>query len=176
MEYDLSSITRMVCYIDGDNAPGSRTRGIECLSTHDTVKLFYNEQSNYYKELKNRKALLDQGLCQVEFIETQNRNNAVDFAMCIDAAKLLARENSHTPIIYLISSDKHINVIAKQLAESFLNVDINTAGTIEEAYLKGGCLSLSNICDLKRFLVKKYGKLRGDWVFRNIEKLFKKEE
>lgn len=173
---DFPAERRMIYYIDGDNGPGSRTKGIECLGIHDTVKLFYNGQNNYYKEQKNRKTLLDQGLCQVEFFETQNGNNAVDFAICIDVTKMLEWGNWHDPVICLISADKHFNAMAVQLADRFPDADIITAGTIEDAYLKGGCLALNDISDLKRFLMKKYGCTKGDRIFRNVKQLFENEE
>ena len=46
-----------IYFIDGDNAPGSRTRGIENLAAKDIVVIFYAKSNSHYSSKDIRQAL-----------------------------------------------------------------------------------------------------------------------
>lgn len=161
-----------IYYVDGDNNPGTRTGGLENLSYGDIVKIFYNNQNAYYKDTANKKTLENMTECRLDFKEVECGTDAADFAICVDAARVLSETFSRPPLICLISADKHFCSMKKQLEVCFPNANIVTAKSIGEAYMNASCLALNSLDKLRTFLEKKYGRKNGDKVFRDIETLF----
>lgn len=161
-----------IYYVDGDNNPGTRTGGLENLGYGDIVKIFYNNQNPYYRDSATRKNMENMTECRLDFREVECGNDAADFGICVDAARVLSETFTRPPLICLISADKHFCSMKKQLEVCFPKANIVTAKTIEEAYLNASCLALNSLDKLRRFLEKKYGRKNGEKVFRDIETLF----
>ena len=165
-----------IYYIDGDNGPGSRTKGIEVLGENDFMKIFYSSQNNYYKDVEKQNAVKESGSYRTEFVEVKPGNNSVDFAICIDVAKQLEQTKGLPPVICLISADKHFDVIAEQLGESFDGVNVVTARTVDEAYTICGLMTIASVADLRRYLFKTVGDAQGNKIYEKLKKIFEKEE
>lgn len=107
--------SRTIYYVDGDNDPCKRIQGIERLSSRDRVKVFSAANNGYYNIQKHREELLNTCKCKVKFITVTPGDNAVDFAIAMDAYAQCKRRKYLR--VYLISKDKHFDVINTQLKD-----------------------------------------------------------
>ncbi len=78
------STKHAIYYVDGDNCPGERTKGIEELGARDIVKIFYAKNNTYYRSACKRRALKESSKCKVLLIPVNPDPDAVDFAIGID--------------------------------------------------------------------------------------------
>lgn len=130
------SMMKSTFYVDGDNDPVKRIWGIERLSPRDTVKIFCARNHSYYKNPARREDLRSRCCCKVQFIPVPPGTNAVDFAIAMDAYGTCGKSTWN--YVYLISGDKHFDVIQEQLQAFYGNGQIGArAETILEAHESG---------------------------------------
>lgn len=67
-----------IYFIDGDNAPGSRTRGIENLAAKDIVVIFYAKSNSHYSSKDIRQELEKKTTAQLSFVHVCDGKNAVE--------------------------------------------------------------------------------------------------
>ena len=104
---------RTIYYVDGDNCPGERIKGIEDLGSRDIVKIFHAKNNTYYLSARKRRALKESSKSKVLLIPINPGPDAVDFAIGMDAyAECMKNPMCH---MYLISRDKHFGVIKEQI-------------------------------------------------------------
>jgi len=98
-----------VFLIDGDNAPGTRTKGLNYLTSEDIVGICFAKTNKYYQNQEMVKQLRESSEAEVHFYFTESSKQAVDFLMAIKAEAYIQQGYKE---IYLISGDNHIATIA----------------------------------------------------------------
>lgn len=127
-----STDDRAVYYVDGDNDPCRRILGIEKLSEKDIVKIFCAKNNSYFKNPERRYELRQSCKCKIYFIPVNPGSDAVDFAIGMDAYGRYLK--SYSTNIYLLSGDKHFDVIREQMEVLTGNeVSVMRIDTIREA-------------------------------------------
>ena len=104
--------SRHVYYIDGDNCPCERMRGMELLAERDIVMIYHVRTGSYYTH-QRRASIRDRYVCNVKFIPVNPGSNATDFAIGLDAYDTLLHHPKTK--VHLISGDKHFDVITTQI-------------------------------------------------------------
>ena len=105
---------RNIYFVDGDNTPVERLLGIDQLGKYDEVRIFCARNTSYFKFKERRDELCERTNCIIKFIPIEPGNNAVDFAIALDAYRQTLKTQKRGKI-YLVSKDKHFDVIKKQL-------------------------------------------------------------
>lgn len=162
--------TKMLIYIDGDNTHGTRTTGAEALTKSDQIHVFYSSADKYYRRPENREELEHRSGAPVKFHLVQQGDNAVDFAIAMDAAvKAKAREKQ---AIILISSDKHFEVFGKQLQQRFPLCDVYVETSMIDALVRHGFSGDCGLDVLKLYFEQAFGEEAGREIYEQIEQLF----
>ena len=161
-----------IYFIDGDNAPGTRTCGIENLTEKDKVFIFYAKSNTHYTSKDIRQGLERKTTAQLSFVQVCDGKNAVDFAVATRAGYYASNDNEK---IFLVSGDKHFDMIAqiigKELAQgcSIKRVDTLSIALISDA---------ENIAtlDIAENLIKiNFGAREGEAFMKRICELAIKE-
>ena len=162
-----------IYYIDGDNKPTERIRGIEWLNPSDVVKIYYANNNSYFPSEKNQEQIVNQTCANVSFHSIPAGPNAVDFAIAVNAGIALS-EKEPTPI-FLISEDKHFKIITNLIgSEAKGNRRIENVQNI----CAGKIIDSESIEDLKsaeRILQEQFGKEDGRKLLNQLIFLINKE-
>lgn len=160
-----------VFLIDGDNAPGTRTKGLNYLSDTDTVCICFAKTNKYYLNPEMVKQLKEATEATVRFYRTETSKQAVDFLLAIKAESYIQQGADE---VYLISGDNHIATIATILQRQHTNIKICKADNIHEGYLS----DLNRITDLKmakRVILDLFDEEKGGQFYSRLENLFLSE-
>lgn len=162
----------MLIYIDGDNTHGTRTVGAEALTKSDQIHVFYSSADKYYRRPENREELESRSGAPVKFHLVQQGDNAVDFAIAMDAAvKAKAREKQ---AIILISSDKHFEVFGKQLQQRFPLCDVYVETSMIDALVRHGLSEGDGLEIFRIYLAHAFGEEDGAEMFERLGHLYSK--
>ena len=161
-----------IYFIDGDNAPGSRTRGIENLAAKDIVVIFYAKSNSHYSSKDIRQELEKKTTAQLSFVQVCDGKNAVDFAVATRAGYYASTENTK---IFLISGDKHFDLIAEIIGKELADrCSIKRADTLSIALISDA----ENIStfDVAENLIKiNFGAKEGEAFMKKVRELAVKE-
>ena len=161
-------------FIDGDNAPGSRTTGIEKLLPSEKVKLFYHSGNKLYTKESARNELQEKANCPIDFVKVQSGKNAVDFAIAMEIAIEMSSDNPLDAVI-LVSEDGDFSTVSSLVRNRWPNTLVKKIKTIEQGHNFVGIMLISDKRSLNNYLVKKYGAEIGGRIYRNVKDIFKKE-
>lgn len=156
-----------VYLIDGDNAPGTRTKGLQYLSGTDTVCICFAKTNKYYLNPEIVKQLKENTEAEVRFYRTETSKQAVDFLMAIKAEFYIQQRAEE---VYLISGDNHITTIATILQNQHTNIKVSRAENIYDGYFS----DLDRISDLnmaKNVLLELFDEEKGVQFYNKLESL-----
>ena len=157
-----------IYFIDGDNAPGSRTRGIENLTAKDIVVIFYAKSNSHYSSKDIRQGLEKKTTAQLSFVQVCDGKNAVDFAVATRAGYYASTEDAK---IFLISGDKHFDLIAEIIGKELADrCSIKRADTLSIALISDA----ENIAtfDVAESLIKiNFGAREGEAFMKRVREL-----
>lgn len=162
---------KVVYYVDGDNNPGMRTKGIKHLTEEATVWIYYASTNKYYSKEENRNAIVASARCDVNFVRVPAGKNSADIMIGMDAARDLAKHESIQGVV-LVSADNDFNLIRTLLKNHGANTIIKNANTVEQGHEMMDMLTVETIQDMHQILVHKYGTQTGTEVYRRIQGLF----
>lgn len=161
-----------IYFIDGDNAPGSRTRGIENLTAKDIVVIFYAKSNSHYSSKDIRQGLERKTTAQLSFVQVCDGKNAVDFAVATRAGYYASTGDTR---IFLISADKHFDLIAEIIGKEVADrCSIKRADTLSIALISDA----ENIAsfDVAESLIKiNFGAREGAAFMKRVRELAIKE-
>ena len=160
----------MVIFLDGDNAPGSRTVGVAALEESDSLYVYYGSSNQYYSSPKKQMKLIEDAGCPVNFIKTDAGNNSADFAIAADAG--IAAFIGDCQAIVLVSEDKHFKTICNYIRSINPKVSVCTEKNIHDAVLKYKMLDLKSLESFHSYLSEVYGKDAGSNFYDYLEQLF----
>lgn len=164
----------MYIYIDGDNAPGSKTKDLGSLLPTDVLYIYYASNNNYYTKICVREALEKETKCEINWIKVPAGSNAVDFAVTIDISTLLSNGKT-SEIICLISNDKHFQTIGKLLQAKTNSAIITAENSITDAVNKYRILELTSLVEVNNYFVKMFGIEYGTRLYNNMKRLFREQ-
>ena len=166
----------MMIYVDGDNSPGARTEGIEMLSERDTVKIFYALNSTFYSNEKNAEGLKENCRCKLEFIPVNPGNNAVDFAIVIQAVRD-KEAGDITDALCMVSGDKHFRIVEQQLSAIYKNsICVKKVDSVEEAFARYFILGCLDADELYEKLKAQFGSVQGRKAYNMLKTIFKEND
>ena len=157
-----------VYLIDGDNAPGTRTKGLGALSAEDIVCICYAKTNKYYQNHDMVKQLRNMTVATVQFYYTESNKQAVDFFLAIKAESYIQEGAKE---VYLVSGDNHVATIATILQKFHPNIEIGSARTIQAGYLND-LSRIKNLDTVKRVLIDLLGDKQGEQLYDRLKDLF----
>lgn len=160
-----------VYLIDGDNAPGTRTKGLGALSAEDIVCICYAKTNKYYQNQDLVKRLRDTTSASVHFYYTESSKQAVDFFLAIKAESYI---HEGAKEVYLISGDNHVSTIATILQKLHPNIEIGSVRTIQEGYLNN-LNRIVNLNTAKAVLIDLFDEKKGVQLYHRLKELFTAE-
>lgn len=160
--------------VDGDNAPGANTKGINKLSDIDKVIVFYASNNKYYCAEANREKLLANANCEVEFRSIPAGDCAVDIAIAMYAAQAVLTQEPQ--IMVLVSEDKHFGIIARQAQSMSKDWLIAQESNIENALHKYRLPEAGSLYEFHEYLVRLYGYNAGTDLYKKLGDQFKRQE
>jgi len=162
--------------IDGDNGPGTRTAGSNKLNPlKDKMIVFYGAQNTFYNSKKNQEKLRGECACEVSFIRIEDGSNAVDFAMAVYASQLCAAGDTDL-FVALVSGDKHLNIVARELRRFYKNEGIfKSVQTVDEAVMRFQLLEVQSAEDIRNVFSNQYGDFYGRDLFLKLKECFAME-
>lgn len=167
-----------IYYVDGDNSPKERIKGIEWLSENDKVYIFYADTNTYYTKDKNRRDIELTTKAKIQFEKTGTGKNATDFAIAVHAA--MALDAAEDESLFLVSGDKHFTTIGTFLKRfsvkkfSVKCVDVIWKGIIDNYE------QIDHIEIIESILKEKFGNDEGKKLYFVMQELlyqkFRREE
>ena len=157
-----------IYYVDGDNSPKERIRGIEWLRETDTVRIYYACNNTFYPLQKNQKQIECQTKAKVQFISVPAGKNAVDFAVAVNVSISIA--NGEKELIFLVSEDSDFQMITNLICEETRAIgQVEKVKNIWQGLLQDSA-SITNLKILEKILQEQFGDDEG----KNL--LFKAKE
>ena len=161
----------MIIYLDGDNSPGTRTKGISNLKDADTVKVFYARNNKHYSQKKIQEELEAKCKSRFEFIPVKPGNNSVDFAIAIAVSKQLT-DNTADEIHCIVSSDKHFDMVIENLKAVFPDAFFKRVESVDEAIGRFFLFGADDKESLKIALDRLFGTRKGNVLYGNLKEMF----
>jgi len=106
----------MLFIIDGDNAPGTRTRGIELLTEDDCVIICSVITNKYYQSEVNMEKLRETTKAVIRCVLAPQKKQSADFLMIMKAQEAILAGDKE---IYVVSSDVHAETITELLTQEY---------------------------------------------------------
>ena len=160
---------KMMFLVDGDNHIGTCLKGIEMLSTEDTVLIFHQKGMALTK-IKNQ---AEKSKADVQFIESvKDGKNSIDFQIIAELGVLVGK--NEVEFAYIISQDKgyspSIVALKKRYAKAFKEVDLKDS--IEDCLKLAFLLKANTKQELCNSLTKEYGNAQGSLIYNHIKLIF----
>ena len=159
----------MLFIIDGDNAPGTRTRGIEFLAKEDRVIICSVITNKYYQSEVNMEKLRDTTKAVIQCAAAPLKKQSADFLMAMKAQEAILKGEKE---LYIVSGDTHAETIREILAQEYQEqgVIIKKVADIYEGIFSdlGRIQSLDRVAELLQY---QFGDEEGRKLYQRIHQL-----
>lgn len=160
----------MLFIIDGDNAPGTRTRGIEVLTDEDCVIICSVITNKYYQSEVNIEKLCGMTKAIVKVVAAPLKKQSADFLLAMKAKEAILKGEKE---IYIVSGDAHAETIAELLVQEHQGRGV-IVKKVNDIY-EGIFCDLSRIQSLEciaKLLQNQFGEEDGEKLYYRMQHLF----
>lgn len=162
---------KLKIFLDGDNQINKTLDGIELLEEGDELFIYENVDAHkgiHFNE-KCVNELMSKTAAKIHVLFIQNARNAVDFAIAINAAKVIAAAGNKDTAYVLISGDNDYNTIIRELRASFPEAYyLLKENSIRTAAERCWPLRVTTAEQLKEQLAKLIGDEAGADAYQNL--------
>ena len=163
-----------IYYVDGDNSPKERIRGIEWLRETDNVRIYYACNNTFYPLQKNQKQIEGQTKANVQFFSVPAGKNAVDFAVAVNASISIAQ--GEKGLIFLVSEDSDFQMITNLICEETqAKVQVEKVKNIWQGLLQDSA-SITNLKIVEKILQEHFGDDEGKNLLLKAKELIVLEQ
>lgn len=153
-----------IFFVDGDNCPQMRIKGIEQLMERDEIHVFESDQAVYFNQ-QRQQSYAANTKASISFELVKKGKDSVDFAIGMAIARRFAARDPNplkNVIVILVSGDKHFEIIAREaLRTSDEACIIERAASVESALERFYLARVNSAELLNQYFIKN---LDSDWV------------
>ena len=165
---------KMIFLVDGDNNIGTGLKGIDMLSSQDTVLVFYQKSGLALSKLQK---LCAGTQADVQYVESiRSGRNSIDFQIITELGVLVGKREAD--YAYVISQDKgyaaSIDALRARYADAFQEVALRPS--IEDCLHLSFLRKAANRQELSAALVREYGPVQGQALYDHLCAIFQAPE
>lgn len=154
---------KIIYWVDGDNSPTVRLRGIEIARPCDEIHIFESvkEKNNLHFKPDYLEKIRKTTKASVDFTSVKSGNQATDFRILIEISRYIMQHNEHCVHI-LLSDDKHFDIMHREIKAALSPYRVDYCNSIGQAMHKYATLCLSTKEEWKAYLRQTLGELNED--------------